>query len=485
MTTRTGTRYHLDCRSGDDAKAGTSPTTAWRTLAKASSVTFRPGDSLVLRRGTACSGVLKPQGSGTASAPIRIGAYGRGALPAVDGGGARATVLLENVQGYEIRDLDVSNRAQADGTARAGIYVLLTDYGTGSHYVVDRVKVHDVPGCDCLQAEKENAGGVIFKAAGSAKPTTFSGIRVTRNQISAIDNLGVGVLSTWSRRDDLYPAGTNSYVPITNVRVAGNRVGDTGGDGIMVSNATEPRIDHNLVNGFGRRAYMAHAAILAFNSDRAVVEYNEVTGGVSSPPSFAFSVDAGNRDLTYQYNYSHDNAGPFMLFCAFAGTYGDGATIRYNVSQDDKDLLIGNFDIPVVANGCDDPIKNVKFYNNVIRSTVAERLVRSLPHTPIAFSNNIFSGRPGAGSTIVDSVSTFDHNLYENVSTLPSGDHGAVNADPRFTRPGTGPLGYRLQCGSPAIGTGAAIPGFTGRDLFGNRVPNPPNIGVFQGACVR
>ena len=104
-----GTHYYLSCGSGNDSAAGTSTSTAWNTLAKASSVTFGPGDTLSLRDGTTCTGVLTPHGSGTASAPITINSYGSGSLPKIVGNNARATIYLHNVQGYELDNLDVSD----------------------------------------------------------------------------------------------------------------------------------------------------------------------------------------------------------------------------------------------------------------------------------------------------------------------------------------------------------------------------------------
>ena len=46
-----GTDYFLDATAGDDAAAGTSRTTAWKTLDKASATTFAPGDRLLLKAG--------------------------------------------------------------------------------------------------------------------------------------------------------------------------------------------------------------------------------------------------------------------------------------------------------------------------------------------------------------------------------------------------------------------------------------------------
>jgi hypothetical protein len=485
----TGKRYYVDSESGDDCATGAAPQTAWQTLDQVNMMVFQPGDSILFRRGAVWHGVLKPQGSGTAGNPIVIGAYGTGARPAIVAGGARAVVFLHNVQGWEIHDLEVSNSGTRNETARAGIYVLLEDYGIGEHYVVDDVKVHDVVGCDSVKPELENSGGILFKAAGSNLATGFDGIQISRNTVSGVDNIGIGTLSQWNRRE-LYPAGTNTFAPITNVRVFRNNLSDLGGDGILVQNGVNSVTEHNRVDGFGLRTKESRAGILAFNSDHAVVQFNEISGGAASPPSFALSVDAGNYDLVYQYNYSHDNNGPFILFCALTGSHADRATIRYNISRNDKDLLLGTFEIPVVANGCDNAITNAKFYNNVIYSTTARALVGSRgDHTPIEFTNNIFVGR-SEGSTINDAVGIYDHNLYHNVS-VPSNHTNTVVADPKFLNPGNGVglasiLGYRLRRGSPATGAGIAIADDGGRDLYGSPVPldAPPNIGAHQGPCL-
>jgi len=482
---RSGIQYYVDCRAGNDSAPGTAPKTAWRSLARVNQVTFRPGDSIAFRRGTTCEGVLQPKGSGTAGAPIKVGAYGSGARPKIVAPGARAAVYLRNVEGWELRDLEITNPGPADGTARVGVYVYLEDFGIGHHYVVENVYIHDVPGCDCLDPTLENSGGILFEAAGSSVRTGFDGIRVTRNVVSGVDNIGIGTLSKWSKRD-LYPAGHNEFVPMTNVRIAGNLLKNLGGDGILVMNGINSLTEYNRVDGFGLRASQSHAGVLAFNSDHAVMQSNEVTGGAAMPPAFAFTVDAGTFDTVYQYNYSHDNNGGFMLLCASTGSHADKATIRYNISDNDHDLNLGGFEIPVVAAGCDNSVTNVRFHNNVVYSPTAKNLVGAFPHTSIAFSNNIFSGGP-EGSVINDPVGVYDHNLYHNISSVPPGDANAVVGDPRFIDPvGAGPVGFRLRCGSPAIDAGAAIANNGGRDFFGYRMPSGtiPNIGADEGPCV-
>ncbi|MBJ6999524.1 right-handed parallel beta-helix repeat-containing protein [Streptomyces griseofuscus] len=415
-----GTRYYVDCSAGDDAAAGTSATTPWRTLAKVSGTTFHPGDSVLLRSGVTCNGVLAPQGSGTATAPITVSTYGGSARAFLAGGGARATVFLHNVQGWELHNLDVSDTTTPDSTARTGIYVLLSDYGTGSHYVVDNVKVHDVTGLDSTGPDAEDSGGIVLKAAGSAKPTTFNGITVSNSTVSDTDGYGIATESQWSKRD-LFPSGENSYVPMTGVRITGNQLSNQGGDGIVVQNGTAPEIDHNVVDGFGLRAAAYHSGVWVWNSDNAVMEYNEVAHGASAPPMMAFDADGANSHITYQYNYSHDNGGGFLAFCTAPGQLSDGVVARYNTSVNDHDATYGGLTFPVVFNGCGVTMTDLDFYGNTVQTSVAKALIGNYGQSVVNYHDNVFVGAPG-GSTIDDPVSTFDHNTYRNITQIPTGD---------------------------------------------------------------
>lgn len=479
-----GHSYYLDCASGNDAASGTTPGTAWRTLAHVNTVTFQPGDSILLRRGATCDGVLQPQGSGTPGSPITVAAYGQGALPAIDGGGARAAVFLHNVQGWELRQLDISDPATPDGTSRTGIYVLLTDYGIGHHYVIDDVNVHDVTGCDCTFSGHTatgdvDSGGIVFSAGGSTVPSGFDGIQISDNTVSGTDGFGIGTTSLWSYRPQ-FLIGQSPFVPFTNVSIIGNRLSNLGGDGIVVENCDHPIIEYNHLDGFGLRADLANAGIYPVNSDSPVFQFNEVAG--ASEWALALDDDAGNTNVVYQYNYTHDNVGGFILFCAIAGTHSNGAIVRYNISQNDMNSPLGS---TVINNACPNPETNVSFYNNVVY-TSAPGLISNFGTASVQFSNNIFYGASG-GSTIQDPYGVFSHNLYYNITSVPSGDSSAVTSDPHFADPGTGAFGYALSCGSPAINSGTVIPGNGGRDFYGWPVPagTSPNIGAYQGPCVQ
>ncbi|MCM0622648.1 hypothetical protein [Nocardioides bruguierae] len=77
--------------TGDDSADGASPSTAWRTLERASAALaagdLGAGSSLRLQRDGTWTGTLAVPASGTARQPLVVSAYGRGARPVVRGGG--------------------------------------------------------------------------------------------------------------------------------------------------------------------------------------------------------------------------------------------------------------------------------------------------------------------------------------------------------------------------------------------------------------
>ncbi|MEU9999140.1 hypothetical protein [Streptomyces sp. NPDC050848] len=146
--------------------------------------------------------MFEPSGSGAPGVPVRVDAYGQGAKPRLQGGGARAAVLLENVEQWELRNLDVSNKGAAPGPQerRAGILFRLTDFGTGEHYVVDDVDVHDVNGSD--HKGPDPSGGILFVVGGTATPTRFDGITVTDSTVKQVDRTGIATASSWGKRPE-------------------------------------------------------------------------------------------------------------------------------------------------------------------------------------------------------------------------------------------------------------------------------------------
>ena len=128
---------YVDQTLGSDSAAGTTQTAPWKTLGKVAATPLHPGDSVLLRRGRTWTGGLAVNGSGSSSSPVKIGAYGDGARPIVQGNdGSRASTCRATTSGSQ--DLQVGVAADAGRCSWAGVEVggdhdkVLSNYITGA-----------------------------------------------------------------------------------------------------------------------------------------------------------------------------------------------------------------------------------------------------------------------------------------------------------------------------------------------------------------
>jgi parallel beta-helix repeat protein len=80
--------YYFSAASGNDDRTprqAQNPSTPWKTLSKLNAYfsSLQPGDQVLLKRGETFYGSISVSSSGTASAPIVIGAYGTGNKPVI------------------------------------------------------------------------------------------------------------------------------------------------------------------------------------------------------------------------------------------------------------------------------------------------------------------------------------------------------------------------------------------------------------------
>jgi hypothetical protein len=154
----TGSAFYVDGVLGSDGNPGTSPSTAWRSLSRASGAALSPGDRLLFARGGTWSGGLSITRSGTATAPITVGAYGTGAPPVLTG--ASDCISLEGSY-IVVQDL------QADQCRWAGVEI------HGSH---ERITQMLITG---------NAAGVHI-ASGSTNNAIVSNTLRDNNRMSVL-----------------------------------------------------------------------------------------------------------------------------------------------------------------------------------------------------------------------------------------------------------------------------------------------------------
>ncbi|WP_161500934.1 right-handed parallel beta-helix repeat-containing protein [Embleya scabrispora] len=473
-TAADATTYYLDCQGGDDTATGTSSDAPWRSLARAGTHTYAPGERLLLKRGTKCEGVLAPQGKGADGEPVRIDAYGdeSESKPHIEGGGARAALLLIDTEQWEIRNLDLSNTGPVTTTdRRAGLYVELTDYGVAHHFVVEDVDVHDVNGADFK--DPDPSGGILFAVKGSTTATRFDHLRVSGSTVRHVDRTGIATSSTWERKSGA------EQMQSTGIEFTHNKVYDAGGDGIVVQKARGALVEGNYVDGFNMRSTGYNAGIWAWDSDDVLYQYNEVTGGHGTNDSMAYDIDGGNNRNVYRYNYSHDNEGGFLLVCNAKGMTSDGNRVHDNISVNDRNMATPYGVVSVVCRSATD---TRVYRNTIVTKYSGTALVSGNGSTGVTFEDNVFVGATGqAGSPIRDTVNTYRNNLYWR--TDQPRDAAGVRADPLLvSAEPAAPDDVRLKSGSPARGTGSVKAGGDGttHDYFGNPIPDPPNIGADQ-----
>ncbi len=101
--------YYVSQSTGDDSLDGLAAAKAgakgpWKTLTKAS-IEYKPGDSILLKKGDTWNEELTPKGSGTPEKPILISSYGQGNKPLIDREDFkqdRTGIRLDNKSGYKI-----------------------------------------------------------------------------------------------------------------------------------------------------------------------------------------------------------------------------------------------------------------------------------------------------------------------------------------------------------------------------------------------
>lgn len=291
--------------------------TAWRTVAKASSYTYQPGDSLLLRRGSHCDGMLWPKGSGNRKAPIRLGAYGQGALPIIVGGSESAGLRLSDQQYWEIENLEVV------GGSPYGVHIGGT-IPVMRHFRITNVVVHDVTGTPLTK----DSGLVVIAPDDQARTeiddVIVDGVTAYRTSEWA------GIIVNGAGFDSPDGLSRGEHIEIRN-----SIVHDVAGDGILIARVWHGVLEHNVAWYTGmqeKETIGTPNAIWKWRCRDCRVEYNEgfftdspgVDGGV-------FDIDYGDENNLLEHNFGHDSQGYCVSVFGAEGTSGN--TIHSEIRQ--------------------------------------------------------------------------------------------------------------------------------------------------------
>lgn len=502
-----GTDYFLDATGGDDAASGTSEATAWKSLAKANDTTFLPGDRILLKGGETWSDQqLWPKGSGEAGKPIVIDAYGdpedglpyiatNGNVPSpftsgttknVQTVGLTGAVNLRNQEYVHIANLELSNDDDFATDITRGSYVrdgvsvsINADLlPAGADTIMDGIvirdlHVHDIDGPSIWQ--RIHYGGVNFQVFGSQQYGAyatgghyFRDIEIVNNTFERVelhaiqfgfnwfgDQVGYndetgkfheGWEQLWVRDRDLYSR---------NVHIAHNYAESIGQGPYQFANTKNLLAEYNEANGWLQRYEQVSAGLYLWAGAESVMRFNEIYDGPANQyDATPWDLEFTNFDVTYEYNYSHDNKGGWM---AYMGNSGNSVA-RYNLSVNDngviwKNMLSSNYSPTYVLN-------NVFVYDGSILESVHDEVLKDR----VYFANNIFyntsttdtttwAAKPGGLDRAV-----FSNNAYYEASgeysTQQPKDDRAVIGDPIFVGD---PADYAQGAGVENIRQSASI----------------------------
>ncbi len=505
------TSFYLDCAAASDGNGTKSR--PWNTLAKVSTTTFKPGDRILFKRGTSCKGILEPLGSGTASAPIVIDAYGTGPQPIIDGEMNTAAVQLVGQQGWEIDNLEIV------GGDKYGIYIAGSAPNTAyDHFRLTNLNVHGAHYVSKITNDSDEILITIGNTGESINDVVLDGVAAHDSKV----NNGIFI-----------EAGTpfNSSPPILgeNITIRNSTVYNVYEEGMTIFAALDGLMQNNVVHNAGQcppnpgcgggtgglMDLYCHNCTMQDNESYDIQDYSRWDGG-------DYDIDVWNVNNTVQYNYGHDSIGYCVsVFSAFREVSFNNI-IRYNICSNNSRLANSPDPGEIFMNTNGDDVSGtldgIQVYNNTFYwnpATLAPAINTvnasfTGTHANFFKNNIIYSTVPN----LIETTSSFalDNNVYWTTGAKPIWNFDGTNytsfasyqsatgqdlhskvADPRFNTPGyhaaTRPVSaFTLLPGSPARGAGADVcDGIEGcsmgtRDFWGNPLPKEDgyNIGAWQ-----
>lgn len=518
-----GTTYYVSSTDGDDGNDGLSKYTPWRSLEKVGSMHFQPGDKILFKAGDVWNGSLKLRNiSGTKESPIIFDKYGsedQNVRPILNGNGTTTTEVYSIYTYYngvkdktqsatidvldgsylEINNFEVTNYSDTVISQRAGIAIKTSatnqaEWEANPHkgIVIRNNYVHDVNGNPT--GHKLGSGGILLLG-------NISDVLVENNKVVNVDIEGI-------RNAGLYKEGdikANFPQVLTNVQFRNNYIEKVQGDGIVLSNVGgNGRIEYNTVveHSYKNVGNVNYAGLWVIGVKDTIAQFNEVYGGkYGYNDGEAFDVDMFSDGMLYQYNYSHDNRGGFMLFMGGS----TNSLVRYNISVNDGNgaeifhyLPTSQGDSPLIHNNtffADSHINTkifspktnqyVKLYNNIFMSK-GEMTMGSTSFNGGEMKKNVFYPGTGIKGQSFTGI-TFTDNIFESPKLARPGDMPQNIISNLDTFNVNALDGYKLMSDSPLIDAGMNVSGLTPsvwqaatKDIFNNDIVGPLDIGAHE-----
>ncbi|MCK5175305.1 MAG: right-handed parallel beta-helix repeat-containing protein, partial [Planctomycetes bacterium] len=467
---QSGNTYYVDSDLGNNNNDGLSEEQPWQTLAKVNSRVFLPGDKILFKADTAYLGQLKLAGGGEPGNPAIVDMYGDGNKPLIDGDGYLAALLLENVQYWEVSNLEIIN----DGATakqpeavdeRYGVHIKAYNTGTRNHLYLRNLDVHHVFPETEESVPNEKGRGIAIESGGYALKTNYNDVLIEKCKVSITGNTGIWLHhKVWTKTSPYFAYNTN-------IIIRGNYLVDIGGPGFQPNHCKNVLIENNVVDGSGAKVDPRQkgrgSGIWPWKCEDVMIQNNLFMHARGIGDSCGAHVDVGNINTTIQYNLSYDNAGGFVEI--LGNCYN--TIYRYNVSINDGWRIKGVDGAFQYGHmfwlggwtGEDNPKQgpyDSKIYNNTVylASGLQTRINVDDSAEDAFFTNNliyidgtVYDYNPDSTAVYI----IFDNNLHNIAlpATLPQTNE--IIADPSLINPGgITTYDYRISAASVAIDNG-------------------------------
>jgi hypothetical protein len=261
-------------------------------ITRFNTMTFKPGDVILLKRGMRFKQGLAPQGSGTEKAPITLGAYGSGDRPLVIGV-QQAGLHLKDQSWWRIQDLAFSSNPDYRQDA---LWLEVSD---------EKVRSRGVQVINCLAFDSGRHGINIGGNAG------YDGVLV-ENCLSFC-NSGDGVVVHGSTQKSCRNSVIRACTVYSNPGMAGIWI--EGGENGLIDECVA--YNNACVN------------IWCWNAINITMRACEAFRGRPQRDAAGFDIDWGSQACTLEYCYSHHNEGDSVLLMGS----GDGDYLGYTMQS--------------------------------------------------------------------------------------------------------------------------------------------------------
>ena len=518
--------YYVHPIYGNDLNTGDSKKNAFKTLERATRIKFLPGDKIFLASSQLYTESLNfINQNGTLRSPIVITAIdweeNKSNPPAtIDFKSLANGILIEDCSFISISNITLTGNGYVNEDEnlkmRTGLLLTSKNSKLMEHILIQNIAIKDVfyenPGFIRGKDEVRTANGTQkygwgIRLINSNAENSMENITIENCNVNSVCHTGIKL--------------TGNNKNIKKVQLLNNKVENTGGPGIQMSEVEAIYVSKNNVSHSGcnddSRKWGRGSGLWTWGSSNVLIEKNEFLYANGPGDSAGAHIDYNCDNIVLQYNVSAYNAGGF---CEILGN-NYNCIYRYNISindghrikgvdgafQEGKVFWLSGYQGHKEPKG---PV-NSYFYNNTIYSDASIEAKFAIDKTSkgILIANNIFcikgtskvvlgdqNKRDAQNGAEIENV-FFQNNLFLNETTWPKDlkmkDSKPVIGNPLYRKEG----GLKMEDYIPQNlaliqNKGIEIPAFSEsnfkllfglkmeKDIMDNEIKGLPSIGAIQ-----